>query len=104
MFLKLPREEKPALDNISGLVFSQAPSRDTRGVHLKAIHEGCHLFIGIADMNEGQRSRVPGIWWPRTVWINGRNFLIPVLRKASRCSGVRAPMAGESLIQMMQWM
>jgi hypothetical protein len=81
MFLKLPREEKPALDNIRGLVLPQAPSRRTRGVHLKAIHEGCYLFIGIADMNERQRSRVPGVWRPRTVWINGRNFLIPVLGK-----------------------
>ena len=79
MFLKLPREEKPALDNISGLDFSQAPSRGTCGVHLKTIHEGCYLFIGIADMHDGQRSRVPSIWRPRTVWINGRNFLILVL-------------------------
>lgn len=58
MFLKLPREENPPLDSISGIVFSQALSRGTSGVHLKAIHESFNLFIGIADMNEG---RVPSI-------------------------------------------
>ena len=51
-------------------------------MHLKAIHEDCHLFIGIADVDEGQRSRISGIWQPRTVWIDGRNFLIPVLGKS----------------------
>ena len=73
MFLKLPREEKPALHNISSLVSSQAPSRGTRGMHLETIHEGSQMFVGIADMNEGKGGRVPGIWRPRTIWINRRN-------------------------------
>src|SRR5271156_2362138 len=82
MFLELPREEKLALYDISSLIFSQAPSRSARGMHLKTIQQGSHLVVGIANMDKGQRSRVPGIWRPRTVWIKGCDFLIPVLCKS----------------------
>lgn len=45
----------------------QVPSRSIPGVYLKAIYKDYYLFICIININKGQKSRIPGIYWPYTV-------------------------------------
>jgi hypothetical protein len=85
--LKLPREEKPALDNISG----------KRGVYLKTIYKGYYLSV-LQICMKGKEARFLVSGSLVLFGLTAVTFSFQYCAKASRYSGGLAPIAGESLI------